>query len=45
MWDKLKDILKGIAFAAWVLLVHLLIATVAVLWAVGMKALISWLSR
>ena len=24
MWDRLKDILMGIAFGAWVLLVHLL---------------------
>ena len=40
MWDKLKDILKGIAFAAWVLLVHLLIATIVVIWAMAMKWLI-----
>lgn len=41
MWDRLWEVIKGIAFAAWVVLIHLLIATIVVLWAAGMKALIS----
>lgn len=40
MWDRLKDILMGIAFAGWVLLVHLLICTIAVLWAMAMKCIV-----